>query len=230
MRQRLRDERGFTLIELIVGMASGTVILGATFMLVQIAIRSQVDASTRVASIQQGRAAVNDLTRSVRAQTCLGDGSAAFISATDTSMQFYTSVGAAQTDYQRVQRRTISWVADPTGDMGRITEVTEQGTGRPPNVTGWSAPVTRVLASDVKLIPSTPFLRYYTFQGNPASATLQLPTPVSAGNRFRIIKVEFSFQASTDRANQANPELRFINSATARTADPDAQEGTLPCN
>lgn len=229
MRRRLADERGFTLVELIVGMASGTVLIAAAFLLVQVAVKTQVDASSRVEALQLGRAAVNDITRSLRAQTCLGDGSPSFLAGSDTSVQLYTSVASAQTDYQRVQRRTITFVPDATGDKGRIEETTQLGVGRPPDVTSWNAAETRVIANGVKLISGTPFFRYYTFTGSPASATLLLTTPLSAGDLYRVVRVQVAFQTSTDRVSQDLPSLRFENAATARTADPDAQEGTLPC-
>lgn len=229
MRQRLSDERGFTLIELLVSMVAGTVLIAAAFMLVQVAVKTQVDASSRVAALQLGRGAVNDITRSLRAQTCLGDGSPAFLAGSDTSVQLYTSVASAQTDYQRVQRRTITFVPDATGGKGRITETTQLGVGRPPDVTSWNAAETRVIADGVQLVSGTPFLRYYTFTGTPASATLLLTTPLSAGDLYRVVRVQVAFQTTTDRVSQTLPTLRFENSATARTADPDAQEGTLPC-
>lgn len=229
MRRRLADDSGFTLVELIVGMAAGSFLIAAAFLLVQMAVKTQADATSRVEAIQKGRGAINDITRTLRAQTCIGNGAAAFVTATDTSLQVYTSVGSAQTDYQRIQRRTISFVPDASGVNGKIVESSELGIGRPPNVTGWGAATSRVLTEDVRLITGVPLFTYYTYQGSPASPTLKLTTPLNAGDVFRVVRVDVAFESTTNRVSQSLPSLQFRNSAAARTADPDAQEGTLPC-
>lgn len=229
MVRRLRNEDGFTLIELVVSMGVAGILLAAASMLVQVAFRTQVDATARVEGVQKGRSAVNEITRVLKAQMCFGDGSPAFLAGSDTSVRLYTSVNTAQADYQRIQRRQITFVPNATGSTtGRIDMTTEEGVGRPPDVTGWGAVSTRTIADDVQLITGTPLFRFYTFTGNPADATLQLSSPLSAGDLYRVVRVDMAFQTTTNRISQPQP-LRFANSVTARTADPDAQEGTLPC-
>jgi prepilin-type N-terminal cleavage/methylation domain-containing protein len=251
-RVRLADERGFTLIEMVVAVASGSVLIAATLMFVQVAVKTQVETSARIAALQLGRAAVNDITRSLRAQICPAEGQPAFLAGSDSSVRLWTSVGATTTmrefqfvtEYLPRQQRTITFVPDAAGDKGQIVEQvfdwfqlawrgnwvslpdirTDPQTGQPTFV-----PKTRVIADGVKRITGTPFLRYYTSEGTSGRATLQLPTPLSNEDLRRVVRVEVAFETTTDRRDQAIPSLRFENSATARMADVDSQENTQPC-
>ena len=61
-----REEDGYTLIELLVASMMGIVVLGAAVMLFIGAVRSEPRTASKVAAIQQGRIAVERITRDVR--------------------------------------------------------------------------------------------------------------------------------------------------------------------
>ncbi|MBJ7329048.1 MAG: prepilin-type N-terminal cleavage/methylation domain-containing protein [Solirubrobacteraceae bacterium] len=239
LRERLTDERGFTLPEVLIAASVGSVIIGAVLILVQYAVKTQVDTTSRMDATQKGRAAINELSRSMRSQTCAG--ATVFLSASATSVQFISSVGAANTTDQALQRKTITWVPDASGGTGKITETTDpmsswttNPAGNPTFVGTYGTGSTRTVAQDVKLVDNTSFLRYFTFQGSPATPTREL-TPATAGANLadadlaRIVRIDFAFK-STNAMSRSNPDLIFTNSAVNRTADPDSTQGTLPCN
>ena len=57
----IRDERGFTLVEMLVGMMTSLIVLGAILMLVQVAVKNQDRTAERVAADQRGRPAMNKI-------------------------------------------------------------------------------------------------------------------------------------------------------------------------
>ena len=57
----IRDERGFTLVEMLVGMMTSLIVLGAILMLVQVAVKNQSQTAERVAAEQRGRPAMNKI-------------------------------------------------------------------------------------------------------------------------------------------------------------------------
>lgn len=61
-----REEDGYTLIELLVASMMGMVVIGAAVMLFIGAVRSEPRTSSKVAAIEQGRIAVERVTRDVR--------------------------------------------------------------------------------------------------------------------------------------------------------------------
>jgi prepilin-type N-terminal cleavage/methylation domain-containing protein len=61
-----RSERGFTLIELLVAMTFGLVVLGGAVTVFLGAVRSEPRTASKVAAIQQGRVAIERITRELR--------------------------------------------------------------------------------------------------------------------------------------------------------------------
>ncbi len=61
-----RSERGFTLIELLVAATMGMVVVGGAVTVFIGAVRSEPRASSKVTAIQQGRVAVDRITRELR--------------------------------------------------------------------------------------------------------------------------------------------------------------------
>jgi type II secretory pathway pseudopilin PulG len=63
---RARDQGGFTIPELLVGLTLGLIVIGGAMALLQRAVAQQPVASDRAAQIQQGRTMIERLTRELR--------------------------------------------------------------------------------------------------------------------------------------------------------------------
>jgi prepilin-type N-terminal cleavage/methylation domain-containing protein len=83
--QHLGDESGFTLPELLIGVAIALVIAAAGMMVVTIAVKSQPRISDRAAQIQQGRTMLERLSRELRQGDDVTD-------ATTTALRVHTFV------------------------------------------------------------------------------------------------------------------------------------------
>jgi prepilin-type N-terminal cleavage/methylation domain-containing protein len=221
LRARLRDQRGFTLVELLVATSVGIVIVLAMFNLVDSSTRASANVEDRVDAVQRGRAAIEQITQRLRSQVCLGEGIAAITEAKDDSITFYAQLSG---DTFSPERRQISF----TG--GSITESVWYGTGTPPNMTYPEAPTyTRSMVRDIARAtdPASgaeiPVFRYFAFVGNdPAKPSLKLQTPLVPADMARTVKIEVTFDARPGRrAGQGNRiDTTFGNEVFVRTADP----------
>ena len=71
MRQRLRQEDGFTLPELLTTMTIGMILVLATMTLVEVTMRRTGESQDRVEALQGGRIALDTMTRELRSRVCL---------------------------------------------------------------------------------------------------------------------------------------------------------------
>lgn len=223
MRARLiSDERGFTLPELLVSATVGVIVLLAALTLLDMSLQTQSDASARMDSVQRGRSAMNEIGQVIRAQTCIGNGEPAIASATASSIGLTTSIAADMTEsqaYQPLQSRTIAY----DSVNRRITIATIDGSGAPPSTTFTGASTTRVVADNVRLDGSTPFLTYYALQGT-GEATLQLDPgagALSLSQRHQVVRVDVNFLVRSRDGDDASNFTRYTNRYWVRTADPE---------
>lgn len=98
LRALLADD-GFTLVEMLVGIAAGMFVVMAAYAAMTAASVEQTRTAGRIEAAQRGRAAIDTITRDIRAQMCLptqsGYNSApqpAMITASGDVAQFYASV------------------------------------------------------------------------------------------------------------------------------------------
>jgi prepilin-type N-terminal cleavage/methylation domain-containing protein len=72
MLHRFSAERGFTLIELVVGMAIGMIVLLAAFNVIDRAFINNKAVTDREDALQRGRITLEQMTRQIRSMTCAG--------------------------------------------------------------------------------------------------------------------------------------------------------------
>ena len=112
MFNRLRQEDGFTLPELLITLVIGlTVALGA-LSLVDVTMRRSGEISARVEAVQSGRTAMDIMTRELRSQVCLPPA----VNAPRVSVA--RGVADRDHDVHRAARHRLSAVATPTPAAG----------------------------------------------------------------------------------------------------------------
>ncbi len=114
LRERLREERGMTLIELLVGITGALIVTGVAVAIIVTANNLQTRTTYRLEATNRGRVGMERITRSVRSQQCLdgptGVSAAAMRWAGDTGMEFYASVAPERLGSQPLEIRRIEWV------------------------------------------------------------------------------------------------------------------------
>jgi prepilin-type N-terminal cleavage/methylation domain-containing protein len=215
-----RRQDGFTLIELIVSLAIGTVIVLASYSLLDLAGVQAVKVTDRVDSAQRGRQALDAITRQLRSQVCLQNGTSAITDGQDSSITFYTFTGAGA---YSPELHNISWSASTRS----IVEQDYVGTGTPPSMTFPTVPThATTLLTDVTQAGGAPIFTYYTW---PATGqvlpTLKLTAPLSAPDLLKAVRVLVQFKTFPAGHPTAAETTTLQDDAYSRTADPDASGG-----
>jgi prepilin-type N-terminal cleavage/methylation domain-containing protein len=169
-----REERGLTLIELLVSMTAGAVVVaGATLVLV-VALRQNTRITDAVQADDIGRTALNQIVDELHS-SCTGFGSSSIQAPTTTptsplvstgplSLWFLTAYGngtSGEATVKHVTLHDIAWISTGTSNtkeaLGKLVDYSWTGSGEPPS-TPWTfnsvlspstANSTRVMATNV---------------------------------------------------------------------------------
>lgn len=242
MRNALRDERGFTLVELLAATAIGIVILMGAFSVLDLAVRSQRDIDDRSDSVARGRAAMEQMTRELRAQICLGRDTVPISAATDGSVTFFASLGRdprtvttsdpADVDALLFQQRSLTFVPSAGNpQIGRIDETVIDNAG---SMTNPSFPAgngrTRTLIDRVR-VPNGRLFRYFKYDPTLSPQMVELTTrPVPAAERALTVQVQVTFESLPTRTGASSRlTTLYDNKVFVRTADPTDPERSPKC-
>jgi prepilin-type N-terminal cleavage/methylation domain-containing protein len=228
IRRRLRDQRGFTLVELLVSMSIGVAVLLATFAIFDSALLAQGRVDDRTDSIARGRTAMEQIVQQLRSQVCLGPSLPAIEYGDDNEVRFYADL--ANTTFVP-QRRVLSFAG------GALTQSDYSGsaTGGSPPFTFSAVPVrTRVILDRMTLASqggtAVPFFTYYGFDGStPPQPTNQLAVPLSDADRAQVVQIRVSFMALPARVSSSSTGEPFTADVFVRTADPSDPEHSPLC-
>lgn len=195
LRRTRRDERGMTLVELLVGVGGGTVVLLGAYAAMQVALQAQTRTEDRIDATSRGRLGMERITRDIRSQQCLpgataGENSPAMIIATDRALEFYTSVTQARDSAQLIERRRLEWTpvnantrgfGDGGVQVGDIVETvwTQRENVGPPYEFPSTPTQRSVVAQDVQQqTPTTPIFQYFGYDpgdiGRPSNTAMPL--------------------------------------------------------
>jgi type II secretory pathway pseudopilin PulG len=218
LRERLSEEEGFTLTELLVAMLVGIIVLMAAFLLIDRATSVSNEISDRQDAVQRGRHAMELLTRQIRSQVCLGNATEPITFGDPNRVTFYADLSDGS---KNVERRTIEY--DPATKM--ITEKIYPGSGIYPTLTFPATPAkTDTILTKAELVtsPATPFLRYYAYDPNGGPGAMrELPTPLSATDAPLVVMVKVAFVAMPERTIPRNRDsTTFYNDIYVRLANP----------
>jgi type II secretory pathway pseudopilin PulG len=234
MTSGMKSERGFTLVELIVGMFSMIVILTAIMMLVRVSTTNQDRVAERVAANQKIRPVMTRLIDTLHS-ACIAPGISPI--QTGSSGSSMVVLSKAGSDVAPVpDRRTFTLTGSVlTEDLRTVTG------GTIPNWTfsSTSAPnyprtlLTGVSAGAVGSPPvAVPAFRYYAYTGDTLSST-PLTVPLSAADAARTAHVAIAFAAAPSSNTVGDEQLNRItlaDSASLRLESASEAGGVnMPC-
>lgn len=230
-----RDQRGFTIVELLASSAIGMIVVLAAFQVIDASVSLSAKTQDRVDAVARGRQAMESITQALRSQVCLGPGPglAAVTGGDQNYVEFYGDLGDSN---NRAAPGTDTFLPDKfritySPAARTITEQVWNGAGTPPNGMTFTLRRTRVLLENVDLVPGTPFLRYYGFSGTePIAPNRLLAVPLDDNDRARTVQVAISYVArpigrtTTDRRSSW-----FENYVYVRTSDPTDPDRSPQC-
>jgi type II secretory pathway pseudopilin PulG len=221
----LRDERGFTMVEMVLALAIGIVVILAAYALIDLGVVQSGKVSDRVDAAQRGRQAMDEITSQLRSQVCLDRVTAAVVDGQDSSVTFYAFTDAGPLV---PVKHVIAY--DPR--TLQLAESDYAGSGTLPNTTFPAAPTsTRTLLTDVVPATGAPIFSYYAWSASGQVApTLRLSTPLSAADRLRTVRTVVQFSVRPAGRRLSSELATFQDEAFVRTADANDPTGPgSPC-
>lgn len=227
----VKDERGYTLVELMVGMVVALVVLGAILEMVQVATGDQNRVSEHVIANQRGRPAMNRLIDTLHS-ACVSSGLAPVREgSSDSSLIVYSKAGEAVTPTPN--RFVFSF------SEGTLAEAVAEGSGEEPS--DWtfgaeSSPrqlVDGVSAAEVgEPEEALPYFRYFAYEGGQVAST-PLSTPLTEEEAATVVQVDIAFTVAPRAGAVSDPSalVTLTDSATLRIepASEDTAQVNLPC-
>jgi prepilin-type N-terminal cleavage/methylation domain-containing protein len=211
------DERGFSLMELMMAMAIGGVLLTMVMQIFVSGLTHNAKVTDRVEAAARARLAVDRAVTLLSAQTCV-DGNAPIVDGQSTSITFRANLGVVDADPKQYRLRYDVPTARLYEDQFDPTKVA--------NVITYSATPSRsrVVANDVAPVGGTIF-SYYKFQTTGATAgqvdPAALVTALSDSDRQQVVRVGVDLRAVPARTKQVDPRSTVINAqAIVVSADP----------
>ncbi|MEH3053906.1 MAG: prepilin-type N-terminal cleavage/methylation domain-containing protein [Patulibacter minatonensis] len=250
------DERGMTLIEMMVGVFLGALITLAAYMAMDAAMTNSTRTAMRVEALQRGRNAMESMTRAIRAQQCNGS-TRPMTWASASALEFYASIApVATTTFQPVELHRIQWEAQttptdlkngakPVGDLKEYVYALDPATNKPKT----TPKAVVVLAKDVEQAQSrrdetklAPFFQYFDYDGGTGSGRIDYNAPlalsatqngvpsVQTGDLSHIVLVEISYRVTPRRTKSGlQAGMNFYNTVSVRIADPTNPGGSPQC-
>jgi hypothetical protein len=225
------DERGFTLVELLIGSMVSLVVLGAIMAMVQVATGDQNRVSQHVIANQRGRPVMNRLIDRLNS-ACVSPGLAPVREgSTENSLILYSKSGSA------VSPTPNRYVISLSG--GVLTETVALGSGTEPSSWTFGSPSSPVQLLDGvgaaqvgEPAASVPLFRYYAYEGGKVAST-PLSTPLTAESAAKTVQVNVAFKVapSAGSSGVAGASVTLTDSATLRIepASEDSAQVNLPC-
>jgi hypothetical protein len=224
------DERGFTLVELLIGVMVSLVTLGVILAMVQVAIGNQDRVSEHVIANQRGRPVMDRIVNRLHA-ACVSSGLAPVLAgSTESSLILLSKSGSSVSPIPNKYVIELS--------KGVLTETVYPGlSGEPEEWTFGAAEspirlLDGVSAAKVGEPPAAvPLFRYYAYEGGQVAST-PLATPLSAENAAKTVQVNVAFNvAPSVESTDASAPVTLTDSATLRIepASEDSSETNLPC-
>ncbi len=230
---RLADERGFTLVEMLVGMLIGIVVVGATYAILQTTLLESSRVFSRVDATQRSRLAMENI-ESLLHSSCVTEGVTPIYSNTTASVGPILQSNGSQLNF--VSR--YGGAANPTPVLHSIALSSGNLTDTTYNVSGGSAPAwtysttpasTNSLLTNVAQSGTKPVFQYFGYtqaldssgnayqddSGNPFQMLLDGTTSLPSGS---YTSSGTPVAMGTVPANSPAPLAVPLSSADANTA------------
>lgn len=237
MRMSSSDQRGFTLVELLIAMVVGTVVMTAALTMLVSANRAQKDVEDRVEAVQRGRALVEEMARPLRAMSCPLTTTFAVTAASSDSITFFADADADQ-DFDPIQYRMSAVMTNGRLSGARLERWDGVAVPAPPATITAPATTTRTLATNLSPALSDtgaelPLLNYgyYTTRNSETMADVPAGTvPANFINRLVRFDVRFSAQPIAVRGStRRDVSSQQETSIYARNVSREATTPSFEC-
>jgi prepilin-type N-terminal cleavage/methylation domain-containing protein len=233
MLRRLSDNRGFTLMELVVAMSLGMIVLLAAFTVIDRSFKTNKEIVDRTDALSRGRITLELMTRQIRSMTCAGQNTPIALGS-DYEVDFYGYMGDPTVGSTLPQLHKLVYDSASKTLTSTDYAVTSVDT-TPPTVSATPIKPTKTLLTNV--VPTTagaPIFTYFTYDAGATQGTgtfSQLgPGTLSSIDRPRVVKVVINFLTRPTGINISDPHATtFQDDVFWRAVDPE-NPNAQPCS
>jgi prepilin-type N-terminal cleavage/methylation domain-containing protein len=226
-RLDLRNENGFTLIELMVALVIGIVVSTATLAIVITSVHFSSNYTDRVDANQQGTIAMEKIAQQLNS-SCVASSLPPILSASDASdVWFYSLLGDSPT----IQPNEVE-ISYTGGSLVMNTYTYVSGTA-PSSWTFSSTPTKLVLVQNAAQVGSTPIFQYFGYGSSGVLSTTPytLSTTLGTTNAATTAEVTITFQANpSDNWTALGRPASFNDSVVLRLSPASSSATNLPCS
>lgn len=200
--RRLRsDEAGFSLVELLMSMALGSIVLAALMTVFMGGVSGSAKISDRTEALQRGRITMDRITTLLNSQTCLvntdGNGQPPIRDGQNNQVAFYASLGVVDSD-PMIYRLTYDPATKRMTEARFLPVRDAAGVVTYPSYPA-SPTATRVIGTNILPIAAgAPIFQYWQFITT-AGPTLgmvngtALATPLTAESQYATVRMTMAF-------------------------------------
>jgi Tfp pilus assembly protein PilW len=227
-RLQLADERGTTLVELVVGVALGMVVLSALTMLMITSMHASARVTARVHATQNARISLTKIIEQLHSACVVPKIAPVQAGSTGTLLSFShapASEGASATVKPVLSKVALS------GTNLVETEYASLG-GIPPTFSATAMGPPQILVTGVTPTPpSSSIFTYYTYSNGKLIAAPQKELGATEANSVIQVKVAFTGFPPKTSSSDSNVGASVENSVMLRLTPPsfEAAAGSLPC-
>jgi Tfp pilus assembly protein PilW len=242
----LRRQGGFTLPELLIMLSMSLIIGSAALGLLEVTMKKTDETQNRVASVQRGRLAMDNITRQLRSQVCLATATPTPAMAPPTGWGVNTD-GSNAVFYADFSDNSgtnpampeLHWISyDATNKQLIEKDYANKGAA---GTYSYLAPASftrmKVLLDNVEpLDANTPIFTYYAYDDSlnpPRPATVLNTSPtatLTAAQEGLVARIDIAFRALPEHATADKRGASvFQDEVYVRAADPDAVAPTPTC-
>jgi Tfp pilus assembly protein FimT len=223
-REYIRDERGTTLVEMLVGISMASILMFAMTMVIVVAMHASARSSAEVSSTQLARNGLSSIIQQLHS-ACLSPRVAPIWKESSGTQLVFTHSTGSEVTAKPVKSKIVL-------KEGTVTQYDYESIGNlsPPWTFAEKETATRQLMTGVAPIPpSTAIFNYYSATNGQISST-PLPTPLETNAKSAIlVSVGFS-SAPTAQKQSADPNAstHIQDSVLLRLTAPTFNETVSP--
>ncbi len=226
----IADERGTTLVELIVGLAIGMVILSALTLVIVVTLHGSARVSARVEATQNGRIVLTNVMEELHSACVAPKVAPIKAGSTGTTLRFIRASGAEGNAV--APNPTLTEIRLAEGTLTQYDYAYASGSTSA-DWTWAETPTARQLMTDVAPIPpSSSIFLYYTYT-NGALARIAPGTELSATQAEAVVQVQVALNTApgTTPVADSGAAASIKDSAVLRLTPPSFSEEAVsfPC-
>jgi len=229
----VRDERGFTLVELLVAMALGLIVSFAAFAILDTSLSQSTRIADRVSADQRGRIAMEKIILKLHS-SCVAPETTPVETGSEGNKLLIVSQTGSEASFSKVTLHEIRLENGKLLDTSYLNteakpapnwEFSKTATGTQTLLTG----VTQSENSEKKLIP---IFQYYKYEGSELSKT-SLKTPLTAVEASETAAITVSFTSAPESGTigkiAGDRTVDLANTVVLRFRPASTSVTNLPC-